>query len=337
MIGRWRRRASNRDGVLLLCFGLDENFLSHKLFPAARRLELGPATQPRALEQALPGERGLVLQCINLTEPQRLLPPDAPLRRLLTRRGLSLANGRLVSHAKRHLHGILRSLDLPCAAAGAAGPPDELLIVKADHNSGALVERSLPDASRAWLGLPQIPAHVPTHNAYPVRPRREIPAAWFHDPFLVVERYLRTDSQPAFRLFVAGRHAQLYVRESSATLVRGGNSQAIAVLPLTDRGQGWPWPAGSELPPAWTAVLDAAWRVGRASGLEVGAIDILTDGDGCPYVIDINTTPYLDSFIDYRQMLAHLRAGLETPHTRPRPRVNAKAKAKSGGSVCLPG
>lgn len=305
MIRPWRRRAAKRDGVLLLCFGLDENFLSHKLFPAAPRVQLDPEKAP----QALPGG-GPVLQCINLTEPRRVLPLDAPLRRDLARRGRPLVNGRLESHAKRHLHALLRRLELPCAAAGPEGPPDELLIVKADHNSGALVERGLPAARRAWLGLPAIPDHVPTHNAYPVLPRRKVPAAWFGDPFLAIERYLRTGGGPVFRLFVAGRHAQLYVRQSDAALVRGGNSRAVQVLPLVDGGAGW-----TGAPAALAPVLSAAWRVGQAAGLELGALDILADGEGRPHVIDINTTPYLDSFIDYRQMLEHLRAGLPGSRT----------------------
>lgn len=307
---RLRPRRGPDDRVLLLCFALDDNFLSHRLFPAAPRLRVRPEADPTALAKALPRRCRLAIQCINLTEPFRLLPPDSPLRAALARRGIPLLNGGVASHAKRDLHALLRGLGLPCAAASEEGPPDELLMVKSNQNSGALVERGLDEAARRRLGLDAVPDHVPRHASYPVLPRRDVPHAWFSDSSLAVERYLRGDSVASYRLFVAGQHAQLYVRASQAAVVRGGNSSVLHQVSLVARGAGWTGvlPALPHLP----AALAAAWQVARAAGLEFGAIDILEDAAGRPHVVDINTTPYFDPEAKFGpDLLTHLRAGIQ--------------------------
>ncbi len=305
----WRRGRAG-EAVLLLCFALNEDFLSHQLFPEARRLRVGPESRAGDLVAAIPPACRLAVQCLNLTEPRRLLPLDSPLRQALARRGIRLLNGGLESHAKRDLHALLRSLGLPCSAAPPAGPPEELLIVKANQNSGALVERGLAPAERGRLGLDAVPDHVPHYATYPVLPRHAVPAAWFADPFLAVERFLRGFPSASYRYFVAGRHVMIHVRASEARVIRGDNSTLTHRAALVRRGAGW----AGELPPDahLPQVLEVGWQVARAAGLELGALDVVVDETGQAHVLDINSTPYLQPGVDFgAELLPHLRAGIQ--------------------------
>lgn len=307
--------------MLLLCYAVGEDFLSHRLFPDAPRLWINPGTPAARVLAKLPAGCEQVISALNLTQPHRVLPEMPALAAALAARGIPLLNARVTDHGKRALHALSARLGLPSAAAGPQGPPDELLIVKAEHNSGANIERALTAEERATLGLPAIPAHVPERDDYDVLPRRAVPAASFADPFLAVERFLAHPEGLLYRLFLAGRHGALYLRRSGATVVRGTNSEMLAAWRLTATADGWRLqepllpagraPAGhplEDLP--LPAVLATARRAAEGAGLELGAMDLLAEADGTAYILDLNSTPYLDSFIDYDAMLRHLRAGV---------------------------
>lgn len=303
----WRRIPGGRE-VLLLCFALGDEFLSHRLFPDASRLRVGPESRHEDLAERIPARCRVAIQCLNLSEPRRLLPADSPLRHALARRGIPLLNGTVGDLTKRGLRAALSAAGLATADAGPDGPPDELLIVKANYNSGAQIERGLDAAERDRLALPEIPAYVPGADHYQVMPRHAVPAAAFADPFLIVERFLPRDDHIVFRIFVGGPHAQLCIRRSQAAVARGGNSQVLHNVLLVESGAGWE----GRLPPVpdLPAVLAAGFGAVRAANLHLGSLDVVTDSAGQAFVIDVNATAHCGSDLDYGRMMIHLREGV---------------------------
>lgn len=308
-----------KSAVLLLCYAVDEHYLSHRLFPDATRLWINPGTSAARVLSKLPAGCEQVISAVNLTQPHRVLPEMPQLAAALAERGIPLRNAAVADHGKRALHARLAALGLPSAAAAREGPAEELLLVKAEHNSGAHIERSLTAEQRAVLGLGAIPAHVPDRDTYRVLPRGDLPSACLDDPFLAVERYLVHPEGLLYRLFLGGRHGALYLRRSTETVVRGTNSEMLAAWRVAATEAGWQLGAALMPPDALATklplnrVLATAGEVARDAGVEVGALDLVAAADGQVYLLDLNTTPYLDSFIDYEAMLRHLRAGLVQP------------------------
>jgi hypothetical protein len=302
----FRRRP--RHVALLLCFGVNDDFLSHILLPDALRLEVRPVARPADVLAALPRGCRLVVPALNLTEPWRLLPGVAELRAALDSRGIRLLNAGVATQGKRALHARLQRLGLASAAAAPEGEPDEPLLVKSDLNSGALAERSLTAAQRSALGLPAVADHVPRRDAYLRLARRELPPGWFADPQLAIERFIAGREGLSYRLYQAGRHAAITVRRSASPVGRTANSELLATQLLRAGPQGWQGEAGAtELPPG---LLSAAWRLAQDCGLDLAGLDILVDAAGSPCILDLNVTPYHRLFRDFSRLNAHLRAGL---------------------------
>ncbi len=303
----FRRRP--RHPVLLLCFAVDDDFLSHVLLPEAPRLRLQPPAHPVQVLAALPRGCRLVLPALNLTEPWRVLPAVTELRAALEQRGIRLLNAWVEDQGKHHLQARLRRLGLPSAEATADGDPDEPLLVKSELNSGALVERRLSPAQRAALGLAPVAERVPTRDAYPQLPRRQIPPDWFADPALMIERFVQRQDRLCFRLFQAGRHGFLISRRSERPVARTANAEMAATYPLTSGPTGWQTTVA--MPAYLPALLAAAWQVTQDSGLDVGALDIVVSDAGLPYVVDLNVTPFHGILRQEQAMNQHLRAGLD--------------------------
>lgn len=305
----WRPfRARVRDRALLLCFGVNDNFLSHLVLPISPRLPLGPGATPERVLRQLPRGCRLVLPALNLTQPWRLLPAVDVLHDRLRRRGIRLLNAPVRDQGKRALQGRLARLGLPRTAAEAAGDPEELLLVKTELNSGALVERELSPPERRRLGLADPPPYLPTRDSYPLLPRRQVPPAWFVDPWLHVERFVCRPDGLTFRLLQAGRRGALMVRRSALPIARSAQAELIDLVLLEAGATGWD--AERLADPCQPSLLVAAWRVAGDCGLEFGALDIVVDPEGRPHVIDLNVTPHQSAERTNTALNAYLRDGL---------------------------
>lgn len=297
-----------RHPALLLCFGVNDDFMSHVLLPDAPRLELRPVAHPATVLAALPRGCRVVVPAINLTEPWRLLPGMAELRAALERRGIGLLNAGIATQGKRALHERLRRLGLRSAGATAEGEPDEPLLVKSDLNSGALAERGLTASQRAALELSAVPDHVPRRDAYPLLARREVPTGWFADPQLAIERFIAGREGLTYRLYQLGQRAAITIRRSTGTVGRTANSELLATHLLRAGPGGWQGESGAA--GLLSGLLAAAWHLGQDCGLDLGALDMLVDRDGAPCILDLNITPYHRIFRDFSRLNDHLRAGL---------------------------
>lgn len=297
-----------RGEALLLCFGVNENFLSHAALPEAVRLAVGPGEAVERVVRRLPRGCRVVLPAINLTQPWRLLPAKAALRAALARRGIALLNYRVEDQGKRALQAGLARLGLPATAAAAGGDPDEPLLVKSELNSGAIAERQLSPAQRAALGLAPVPPQVPGRDDYLLLPRRQVPPAWFADPWLHIERFIAAPDGVSFRLLLAGRRAAAMVRRGDAPVARAARATLLDLVLLTAGPDGWQAERPSH--PSLAAVLAAGWRVAQHFGLDFGALDVVVDREGRPHVVDLNLTPHQGTQRDNALLNRHLRSGL---------------------------
>lgn len=301
-------RRQPRAEALLLCFGVNENFLSHVVLPAATRLAVGPGETLDRILRRLPRGCRVVLPAINLTRPWPLLPGRAALQAALAERGIALLNRRVEDQGKRALQAALARLDLPTTAAAAGRDPLELLLVKSELNSGAIAERQLSPAQRVALGLAPVPPQVPGRDAYRLLPRGEVPPAWFADPWLHIERYVPAPGGVSFRLLLAGRTGAAMVRRGDAPVVRAARAPLLDLVLLSAGREGWEPERPSH--PALAAVLAAVGRLATGCGLDFGALDVVVDGEGRAYVIDLNLTPHQGVQRDNAALNRHLRAGL---------------------------
>ena len=305
---RWFGGGRPRSDALILCFGVNEHFLSHVALPEALRLPLRPGLGVEHILDHLPRGCRLVLPAINLTRPWLLLPGVEDLARALAARGIRLANRRVEDQGKRALHAGLAALGLPSTAATAEGDPGELLLVKSELNSGAIAERQLAPELLARLGLPEVPPRVPGRDAYPLLPRAQVPAAWFADPWLQVERFVARPDGISFRLLRAGRHGAVMIRRGDGAVIRAARAELLDLVPLRAGTGGW---EAERLPhPALPAALSAAWQVAEHRGLDFGALDLALDATDRAYVIDLNATPHQGIQRENHLLNRHLRAGL---------------------------
>lgn len=304
----WRLRSRLRADALLLCFGVNENFLSHLVLPDAPRLAIGPGTRPETVLRSLPRGCQLVLPALNLTEPWRLLPEVDRLAELLGRRGVLLVNVAVRDQGKRALQSCLAALGLPRSAAAPTGDAEELLLVKSELNSGALAERLLRTEDRNRLGLEVPPPQVPTRDDYRLLSRRDVPVAWFDDPWLHIERFIGRGDGISFRLLQCGSRGALMVRHSPLPVARSQHATLIDLILLEAEGAGWQ--AERWVDPAMPGVLASAWQVAESRGLQFGAFDIVVDRDSRPYVVDLNLTPHQSAERYNVKLNAYLRAGL---------------------------
>jgi hypothetical protein len=221
----------------------------------------------------------------------------------LEARGVVPINGPVVDISKRWVQAQCAASGLPIAAASVDGDPDERVIVKTDHNFGGRSERQLTEDQRRTLRVSRPSSEVSCPHAYPVIPRREVPAAWWVDPTLVIERYVENRSNVIYRVSVAGTRVDILRMVNTALIKKVTASQKKVTLFATrdqlDRGS----VRGLDVDVGKTIVrfLDGA-------GMDFGGLDVIADDEGRTYVIDVNATPFGTSNALRRVM--NMRRGL---------------------------
>lgn len=301
----WQRRTA-RTG--LLTFGVDEDFLSHRILPRAPRIELRPDEAADRLRRRLPERLKLLLPALNLSDLRPLPPFRTGLFDSLAAEGVKVVNRSVERIGKRFLQAELQRLGLPAVGAAREGDPDERLFVKSDWNSGGQPERLLSAAWRASLRLPDLPARVPERHAYSVVRRGDLDPALFDDPLLAVERYVERDDDLMLRVFVAGRHGVLFRILFEGQIKRLLKAREIRAFALERDADSFraSEPLDSFVPP----ILRDAARFCDGFGLEFGCLDIILDRADRGVIVDVNLTPYFGPLRDELGHFAHLRSGL---------------------------
>jgi len=283
-----------------------DRFLAQVLFPGAIRLMALSDAPADALVAHWPKGCDRLLFQVNLSRTERFPARRQELIRAVQERGVRVLNAHLDDIRKSTLHRMLARLGLNSAAASREGDGDEPLMVKTDFNYGGLYERLLSPEERRHLGVSAEEIPISDWNDYRVMPRREVPDAFWSDPTLVIERFIDNPDGRFYRVYGVGDRVVIVEAHGTGAVKkisddpRDVNYTAdLARLAEIDRN--------GALPLALVRVIEA-FLLG--TGLDLGSFDIMDDGAGGFYVVDLNLTPFGGGSHASDEVLDHLRGGL---------------------------
>lgn len=233
----------------------------------------------------------------------------------LTVRGIHVINGEVTDISKRTIQRLCRKLGMNSVATSGEGDPDELLILKTNHNCGAWVERRSSRKRRRALGMGKLSTVIRGHLDYKVLPRREMDDAWWLDDQLIVEKYVDNRKHRFFRIYIlldrivisdvvehtAIRKMANYESRRNSFLLRDGGGVEVIHR------------ASDFAPDAVTQVL----RLADEMSLSYGSLDVMMDDAGECYIIDVNATPGRNRSRPQPGMSDHLCAALNTGVATP--------------------
>ncbi len=280
------------------------DFLAAILFPRATPQAIEINSSPEDLLERLPAGCDHALFQINLSLTANFPTRRGELLDGLRERGVTVINATLDDIRKSTLHQRLQELDLPMAGTGPEGDPDDYVMVKTDLNYGGSYERGLSSEDRKNLGIAEHVAPIVSPNQYQRMRRRDVPEGWWHEPTLLIERYIENPQGRFFRAYRVGNHAIIVESRHPGVIkkIHGGLDETnytatLARLREIDQD--------GLLPLALVRVVE---KFLSHSGLEFGSIDIMDDGGGGFYIVDINDTPYGGS-VASSEAAAHLSRG----------------------------
>lgn len=290
-------------GLAVLEWNAWRGFLVGALFPGARRVPVELGDTGREVLARIPPGTHTVLPHVDLSRTGDVPRERAELVAALRERGIRVLNEHVVDITKRRLQEVCAGLGLPSTRTGPDGPPDELLLVKTDLNSGGKKERSVHPSRRRRLGIGPVSARIRGADDYRVLRRREVPPAWWDDPTLCLERYVANSRDAFYRAYVVDRQlvvsravSPLRVRRMEGELER--TNHLFRDFAPADGTPPTPLPAG---------MLETLRAFVAGFRLDYGALDLVEDEEGRSYVVDVNDTPYWGS--EWQEgVLEHLAA-----------------------------
>jgi hypothetical protein len=274
-------------------------FLASRLFPAATPLHARFDDTVEAVLAKIPPNATHFLFHINVSVTAGFPARRAELLAALAMRGLRTINDRVTDISKPALQRTFASLALPVVLADRTMSADTPVILKTSLNHGGETERYLPAVELARLGM-----HLAAPDVgpdYRIMRVADVPGPAWDDKALCIERFISND---------AGRYHRAYLWHDRLVLWEGINpapikksfadtSNRLSRFVLVE-GRYQP-AAGSE--PGPQALLEQLAAFLTGTGFSFGTIDAVCDNEGRHYIIDVNTTPYID---------------VNTPHFRSR-------------------
>ncbi|MEM9556292.1 MAG: hypothetical protein AAGC60_18700 [Acidobacteriota bacterium] len=294
--------------LVLYEFYTSKNFLAAQLFPAAERLPIELETSADELLERWPDDRDQLLFQVNLSLTAGVPAARRRLLDTLQERGVFVLNASVDDIRKSTLHRLLDRLGLPSAAAARDGDPDERVMVKTDCNYGGIYEHSLDPELRRRLGILETDAPITDWSEYQCLRRADVDPAWWDDPSLVIERYIDNHEGRFYRTYRAGDHVTIIEAYGSGTIKKvSGGPRDINYTATLERLR--EIDADGALPLALVRLVD---RFFCGAGLDFGSIDIMDDGAGGLFIVDLNDTPYGGQMVVGSEATAHLRRGLDS-------------------------
>lgn len=287
--------------------------LAHVLGDAAVRIETDPFRKfPPAHFKLVCDSFTTVCFQINLSVRGGLPLRIRDLTKRFAERGVYVVNGLVQDIRKSTLHAHLEAIGLPSLKAAPTGPADEILFVKTDLNYGGDLERWLPPESIAAGGLEHLVA--PDFGAYHYRTvkRGELHEGVWTDPTLVVEKYVANAEDSFYRVYFSGQQV-IIVKAFAPRVIKKLSDDPRDTNFVTDLEH---LAAGTDqLPLSRKLKRDVATFI-ENTPVEFGSIDIVHDGHGRHYIIDLNLTPYAGTRAHDAFLTNFLRLGMTSPPQR---------------------
>jgi hypothetical protein len=304
---------SRAGGVAIYEWRAWDSYLIQAVFPQAHPIaaQIGESSSD-LLARLPPGSRFVIFH-IGLTQSGSLPVGRSELPQRLADKGILVLNADCHDYSKRRVQQACRNCGLPVATANEEGDPDQLVIIKTDWNYGGAHEQMLSLEEARILGLQVVTS--PTIRSvldYRVCARRQVPALMWSSPDLVIERYIGQGCPVVFRIYVLGERLviETVVLYSIIKKIHAGAPRRILYFRagvlmniVNDAGD-------CQVPDVPSRLLSDIDRFRGDIGMEFGAIDVLLDESGVPYIIDANATPFWSRRHD-EDILRFLRLGLE--------------------------
>jgi hypothetical protein len=253
---------------------------------------------------AAPGDS--LLFHIDLTEPGRLPYLDAEVVADIQRLGVITWNSRVTDISKATIQVFNASIGLPSTRASLEGP-DDLLIVKTNHNAFGVAEGRLLNADRDRFALPSFEDPLLDYLEYPVMRRSSIPKQWWNNRSLSIETFIRNEEGEFFRMYLVGEKIALCACTSNLPVKRTRNTDS-RINYLLNRKLAFSGLTSSFLPRASARALATGLAFSESFRLDFGAIDLVRDDGENVYVVDVNATPWWGSD-EQPGILEHLSKG----------------------------
>jgi len=272
---------------------ISNEFLIARLFPGRSVIRIEPGEDAHAIIARLPERMTHLIFQLNCTDTTHFIASRDALLRLLDERGVTVINGSITNISKLTLQRICLEHGLHSTLAPEHGDPDELLIVKTDMNAGGVIERGVLspfDRQRLFISgdSPLLKTLLSRFKDYPVLTRRNIPAPWWRDSQLVIERFIKNDDDRFYRVHVLFDRVTITDAICHGPTKKLGRHVATKVTTCytyreLDAGGG---------DKSFRALLHQVRAVQRHMKFDFAGIDIVVDNNGKPFVIDVNTTPF---------------------------------------------
>jgi hypothetical protein len=288
----WRRTPVDAEPVTAVYLWPSwKGYYVKDVVPRALPVRANPNHRAEDVLAKLPSTIRQFLFHLDLTETANFPLDRTGLLNALQARSVRVLNGQVTNLSKRALHALARRLGLPCAEAPRSGDPRELLIVKTDRNYGGRSERILGRRYRRLLGVRSCSPPIRDAFDYRVLPRSEIPAPWWDDPDLVVERFISNREHRMHRVRIALDHYGFWSGVSPLPLKKTFDCVDTREHFLR-RGE-----LREELP---RPLLETTYRFAEGFSMDYGSLDLIGDDSGQYCVIDANSTPGRGSWVPDR-------------------------------------
>jgi len=277
-------------------------YYAEKAVPRRLEIRAKPTDLASEISARLPEAVRAFLFHVDVTDTSNFPLERGRLIQLLQARSIRVLNAHVTDISKRAVHALAQQLALPCARASRNGDGRELLIVKTDRNYGGRNERLLPRRYRRALGLTDGSAIIRGAFDYKLVPRAEVPAPWWDDPHLVLERFITNPARRLHRTHIVLSHFAFWSGVSPLPIKKIADCSDTCEHFLR-KGE---LPSG--LPPA---LLRTVYDFAEAFALDYGALDLIADDAGRYYIIDVNSTPWRGT--ESPERMAFLRAAWDRP------------------------
>ncbi len=259
-----------------------------KVFAGALRIQASVDDRLEALLDRIPPSTDTFLFNLDLTFTSRFPEHRKELVTELRRRGVDVWNALVTDCSKRNIQRVCRDAGLPCVATAQDGDPDERVIVKSNTNYGSQSERALSRGEREKLLIPKPQALFRDELDYRIMPRGSVPAGWWRDEGLAIERHVQNSQQVFYRLRFVFDTWVISETIDPSDIKKMENCTSIGhfVVHRGDRSSGLP-----------AGLLTTAARFIDAFGIDYGALDVMLDDHGVFYVVDANPTPGLSHLV----------------------------------------
>ena len=250
--------------------------LARKILPDATVIRANPAKDTaESVLAAVPKGETEFLYHFGVTYSILWPPFRSKLTAALQARGIQVYNHQANDLSRTTLQGHLAAAGLPTLTAARSGSAEEILLVRPNFNyfGGAQV--------KFHTKFPALfPRYPKTVKDFRIMPRREVPAPFWDDEDVQIERFVSNPDDVIYRV-LAFKDRALAVKYINPKPIKKGDE-------ATSKWRFFNTTRNPEI----LRVMQYARKVFKKMKYDFGALDVLADAGGQLYACDMNSTPF---------------------------------------------